>query len=298
MGEQLGFVGLGNMGGPMARRLIDAGHKLAVYDIRDEAMAPLTARGAARMQSSRAVADASDIVFFSLPEPKDVQGEALGAAGVAAGKRAKTLVDLSTTGPRTTALVVAGLAEKGIATIDSPVSGGVAGAEKGTLAVMASGPGKLVGELKPILGTFGKVFHVGERPGMGQAMKLCNNILSATSMAVTAEAMVMGVKAGLDPKLMLEIINSGTGRNTATENKFPNEVITRRFTQGFYTGLMYKDVRLALEEAEVLQVPMWVGSAVRMMWQLANSERGPQSDFTEIVKLVEEWAGVEVKAGN
>src|SRR5579875_852194 len=296
MGEQLGFVGLGNMGGPMARRLIDAGHKLAVYDIRDEAMAPLTARGAARMQSSRAVADASDIVFFSLPEPKDVQGEALGAAGVAAGKRAKTLVDLSTTGPRTTALVVAGLAEKGIATIDSPVSGGVAGAEKGTLAVMASGPGKLVEELRPILAIFGKVFHVGERPGMGQAMKLCNNILSATSMAVTAEAMVMGVKAGLDPKLMLEIINSGTGRNTATENKFPNEVITRRFTQGFYTGLMYKDVRLALEEAEVLQVPMWVGSAVRMMWQLANSECGPQSDFTEIVKLVEEWAGVEVKA--
>jgi 3-hydroxyisobutyrate dehydrogenase-like beta-hydroxyacid dehydrogenase len=298
MGEQLGFVGLGNMGGPMAHRLIDAGHRLAVYDIRGEAMAPLIARGAEQMLSSRAVADASDIVFFSLPEPKDVQGEALGAAGVSAGKRAKIFVDLSTTGPRTTALVVAGLAEKGIATIDAPVSGGVAGAKKGTLAVMASGPGKLVEELRPILDIFGKVFHVGERPGMGQAMKLCNNILSATSMAVTAEAMVMGVKAGLDPTLMLEIINSGTGRNTATENKFPNEVVTRRFTQGFATGLMYKDVRLCLEEAEALQVPMWVGGAVRMLWQLANSELGPQSDFTEIVKLVEEWAGVEVKAGN
>jgi 3-hydroxyisobutyrate dehydrogenase-like beta-hydroxyacid dehydrogenase len=298
MGEQLGFVGLGNMGGPMASRLIDAGHRLSVYDIRAEAMGPLVARGAARMASTRAVADASDIVFFSLPEPKDVQGEALGEGGMVAGKRAKTFVDLSTTGPRTTALVVAGLAEKGIAIVDAPVSGGVAGAKKGTLAVMASGSGKLVAELRPILDVFGKVFHVGERPGMGQAMKLCNNILSATSMAVTAEAMVMGVKAGLDPKLMLEIINSGTGRNTATENKFPNEVITRRFTQGFYTGLMYKDVRLCLEEAEALQVPMWVGGAVRMMWQLANSELGSQSDFTEIVKLIEEWAGVEVKAGN
>jgi 3-hydroxyisobutyrate dehydrogenase-like beta-hydroxyacid dehydrogenase len=298
MGEQLGFVGLGNMGGPMAHRLIEAGHRLAIYDIRDEAMAPLAARGAERMPSSRAVADASDIVFFSLPEPKDVLGEALGAAGVVAAKRAKTFVDLSTTGPRTTALVVAGLAEKGIATIDAPVSGGVAGAKKGTLAIMGSGPTKLIEELRPILGVFGKVFHVGERPGMGQAMKLCNNILSATSMAVTAEAMVMGVKAGLDPKLMLEIINSGTGRNTATENKFPNEVVTRRFTQGFATGLMYKDVRLCLEEAEALQVPMWVGGAVRMLWQLANSELGPQSDFTEIVKLVEDRAGVEVKAGN
>jgi hypothetical protein len=250
------------------------------------------------MNSSRAVADGSDIVFFSLPEPKDVEGEALGGAGVAAGQRAKIFVDLSTTGPRTTGRVVAGLTERGIAVVDSPVSGGVAGAKKGTLAVMASGPHALIERVQPLLAIFGKVFHVGERPGMGQAMKLCNNVLSATSMAVTAEAMVMGVKAGLDPALMLEVINSGTGRNTATETKFPNEVITRRFTQGFYTGLMYKDVRLCLEEAEALQVPMWVGSAVRMMWQLANSELGPQSDFTEIVRLLEDWAGVEVKAGN
>jgi 3-hydroxyisobutyrate dehydrogenase-like beta-hydroxyacid dehydrogenase len=298
MGEELGFVGLGNMGGPMANRLIDAGHRLAVYDIREEAMAPLLARGAARMSSSRAVADASDIVFFSLPEPKDVEGEALGSAGVAAGQRAKIFVDLSTTGPRTTARVVTGLAERGIVVVDAPVSGGVAGAKKGTLAVMGSGPHALIERVRPLLAIFGKVFHVGERPGMGQAMKLCNNVLSATSMAVTAEAMVMGVKAGLDPALMLEVINSGTGRNTATETKFPNEVITRRFTQGFYTGLMYKDVRLCLEEAEALQVPMWVGSAVRTMWQLANTELGPQSDFTEIVRILEAWAGVEVKAGN
>jgi hypothetical protein len=298
MGEEIGFVGLGNMGGPMANRLLDAGHRLAVYDIRDAAMAPLVARGAAGKSSSRAVADAADIVFFSLPEPKDVEGEALAADGVAEGQRAKIFVDLSTTGPRTTALVVAGLMERGIATIDSPVSGGVAGAKNGTLAVMASGPQALIERVRPLLAVFGKVFHVGERPGMGQAMKLCNNVLSATAMAVTAEAMVMGVKAGLDPAQMLEVINSGTGRNTATESKFPNEVITRRFTQGFYTGLMYKDVRLCLEEAEALQVPMWVGSAVRMMWQLANSELGPQSDFTEIVRLVENWAGVEVKAGN
>ena len=298
MGEELGFVGLGNMGGPMANRLIEAGHRLAVYDIREEAMVPLLARGAARMSSSRAVADASDIVFFSLPEPKDVDGEALGPDGVAAGTRAKIFVDLSTTGPRTTARVVAGLGERGIATVDAPVSGGVAGAKKGTLAVMASGPHALIERIKPLLAIFGTVFHVGERPGMGQAMKLCNNVLSATAMAATAEAMVMGVKSGLDPAQMLEVINSGTGRNTATETKFPNEVITRRFTQGFYTGLMYKDVRLALEEAAALDVPMWVGSTVRTIWQLANSELGPQSDFTEIVRLLEDWAGVEVKTGN
>src|SRR5215469_10795099 len=296
MTETLGFVGVGNMGGPMANRLIDAGYQLVVYDIRPEAGAPLIARGAAKATSTQEVADAADIVLFSLPAPEDVRSEALGARGVIAGKRAKIFVALSTTGPRTTAAVVAGLAEKGIATIDSPVSGGVPGARKGTLAVMASGRRELVERVEPVLRVFGKVFFVGERPGMGQAMKLCNNILSATSMAVTAEAMVMGVKAGLDPKLMIEIINSGTGRNTATESKFPNEILPRRFTQGFATGLMYKDVRLCLEEAEALQVPMWVGSAVKMLWQLANSERGPQSDFTTIVQCIEHWAGVEVKS--
>ena len=298
MAEHLGFVGVGNMGGPMANRLIDAGHRLIVYDTRTEAMAPLVARGAAKATSTREVADAADIVLFSLPTPEDVRGEALGAGGVIAGKRTKIFIDLSTTGPRTTAAIVSALAEKGIATVDSPVSGGVPGARKGTLAVMASGRRDLIERVEPVLSVFGKVFFVGERPGMGQAMKLCNNILSATSMAVTAEAMVMGVKAGLDPKLMLEIINSGTGRNTATESKFPNEILPRRFTQGFATGLMYKDVRLCLEEAEALRVPMWVGSAVKMLWQLANSERGPQSDFTEIVRVIEDWAGVEVKSGN
>jgi 3-hydroxyisobutyrate dehydrogenase-like beta-hydroxyacid dehydrogenase len=298
MAEHLGFVGVGNMGGPMASRLIDAGHRLTIYDIRDEAMAPLAARGAQQARSSRAVADQADIVLFSLPEPRDVEREALGQEGVIAGSRAKILIDLSTTGPRTTAAVMSGLAEKGIALVDAPVSGGVVGAVKGTLAVMASGPRDLVSRVEPLLANFGKVFFVGARPGMGQAMKLCNNILSATSMAVTAEAMVMGVKAGLDPKLMIEIINSGTGRNTATETKFPNEILPRRFAQGFATGLMYKDVRLCLEEAEALQVPMWVGGAVKMLWQLANSERGSQSDFTEIVKVIEDWAGVEVKSGN
>lgn len=298
MAEHLGFVGVGNMGGPMASHLVDAGHHLTIYDIRDEAMAPLAARGARQARSSREVADQADIVLFSLPEPSDVHGEALGRDGVSAGSRAKILIDLSTTGPRTTAVVMSGLAEKGIALVDAPVSGGVAGARKGTLAVMASGPRDLVSRVEPLLAKFGKVFFVGARPGMGQAMKLCNNILSATSMAVTAEAMVMGVKAGLDPKLMIEIINSGTGRNTASETKFPNEILPRRFAQGFATGLMYKDVRLCLEEAEALQVPMWVGGAVKMLWQLANSERGAQSDFTEIVKVIEDWAGVEVKSGN
>jgi 3-hydroxyisobutyrate dehydrogenase-like beta-hydroxyacid dehydrogenase len=296
MSKALGFVGVGKMGGPMAARLIESGHSLTVYDIREEAMAPLVARGAGRANSSREVADAVDIVFFSLPEPKDVQGEAIGREGVIAGRRAKILVDLSTTGPRVIDIIAKALASKEIEVLDAPVSGGVAGASKGTLAVMASGAVEPMQRVAPLLKVFGKLFVVGEKPGQGQVMKLANNLLSATSLAVTAEAMVMGVKAGLDPKLMIDVINSGTGRNSASETKFPISILPRRFAYGFATGLMEKDVSLCLAEAEALHAPMFIGPAVRSIWQLAKEELGPESDYTEIIRCLERRAGVEVGA--
>jgi 3-hydroxyisobutyrate dehydrogenase-like beta-hydroxyacid dehydrogenase len=297
MTETLGFVGVGNMGGPMAGRLLDAGHRLVVYDIREEAMAPLLARGAERAASSGAVADAADIVFFSLPEPEDVRGEAIGEHGVIAGNRAKILVDLSTTGPRTSAAVADALARETIALVDAPVSGGIAGARKGTLAVMVSGAPDAVVRVEPLLAHFGRVFRVGDSAGMGQTMKLANNLLSAAALAITSEVMVMGVKAGLDPKLMIDVINSGTGRNTATETKFPLSILTRKFAYGFTTGLMHKDVRLYLEEAEALGVPLSLSRAVVGMWQAADAELGAKSDYTEIIRCLERRAGVEVKAG-
>ena len=252
MSEALGFVGVGKMGSRMAARLMDAGHRLTVYDIDEKAMTPLVARGAGRASSSREVADATDIVFFSLPEPRDVQGEAIGEEGVIGGKRAKILVDLSTTGPRVIGLIADALAAKGIAVVDAPVSGGTAGAAKGTLAVMAAGAADPMRRVEPLLRIFGKLFTVGDRPGQGQVMKLANNLLSATSLAVTSEAIVMGVKAGLDPKLMIDVINAGTGRNSASETKFPISILPRRFAYGFATGLMEKDVSLCLDEAEAL----------------------------------------------
>ena len=296
MAERIGFVGVGKMGGPMANRLLDAGHALTVYDIRPEAMAPLVARGADTASSSRAVADATDLVFFSLPEPEDVRGEAIGPAGVGLGRRAKILVDLSTTGTRTSVLVAEALASKGISLIDAPVSGGIAGASKGTLAVMASGPKDAFTRVEPLLAIFGRVFRVGERAGMGQAMKLANNLLSASAMAVTSEVMVMGVKAGLDPKLMIDVLNAGTGRNSATETKFPISILTRKFAYGFATGLMHKDVRLYLEEAEALGVGTRLSSVVKAIWQSAASELGPDSDYSEIIRCFEKGTGVEVTA--
>ncbi len=219
---------------------------------------------------------------------------ATGASGIALGTRVRNFIDLSTTGPRVSAVVAAGLAATGKVLIDAPVSGGVAGAQKGTLAVMVACAPALYQRFEPHLATFGRVFHVGERAGLGQVMKLANNLLSATAMAVTSEALVMGVKAGLDPRVMVDVINAGSGRNSATQDKIPRAVLPRRFDFGFATGLMVKDVKLCLDEAEAQQVPMWVGSAVRQLWQYASNTLGPQSDITEIVKCIEQWAGTEV----
>jgi 3-hydroxyisobutyrate dehydrogenase-like beta-hydroxyacid dehydrogenase len=296
MSEHLGFIGVGRMGGPMAGRLLDAGHKLTIFDANQAAMAPLVGRGAVAAGSARELAAAVEAVIVSLPTPDIVRDVALGEDGIASGTRVKIVIDLSTTGPRMTQAVAAGLKAKDIALIDSPVSGGVSGAQKGTLAVMAACERPLFERFEPVLKVFGKVFYIGARPGMGQTMKLANNLLSATAMAISSEAIVMGVKAGLDPQVMVDVINSGSGRNTATQDKFPRSVLPRSFDYGFATGLMYKDVKLCLEEAEALGVQMWVGAAVRQIWQFANAELGPASDFTAIVQCIEEWAGVEVKA--
>lgn len=294
MAKHVGFIGLGNMGRPMALRLLDAGYALTVHDTRSDAVAALVARGARAAASPAAVGSAADTVLLSLPTPPIVREVALGANGVVAGTMVKTVVDLSTTGARVAAEVAAALAAKGIAAVDSPVSGGVAGAINGTLAVMVAGPRALAAELEPMLATFGTVFFIGERPGMGQTMKLANNLLSATAMAASAEAIVFGVKAGLDPAVMCDVINAGSGRNTATQDKFPRQVLTRRFAHGFTTGLMFKDVRLCLEEAAAAGVPMPVADAVRAAWARAYEALGAESDITAIVQLVERAAGVEV----
>ena len=295
--KTLGFIGVGRMGSHMSRRLVAAGHKVVVYDADPRALQQATASGASAAHSPADVASQAEIVLTSLPTPDIVKAVALSSDGIVAGKKAKIFIDLSTTGPRVASEVAKGLAEKGIVAVDAPVSGGPSGADKGTLAVMVSGPKRLAAELTPILSVIGKVFWVGEEPGLGQTMKLCNNLLSATAISITSEALVMGVKAGLDPAIMLDVINAGSGRNTASADKFPRCVLSRKFDFGFATELLYKDVRLCLEEGERLGVPMIVGNAVRQLVGIAKALEGPGSDITQIVQPVEQWAGVEVKSG-
>jgi 3-hydroxyisobutyrate dehydrogenase-like beta-hydroxyacid dehydrogenase len=295
MSQTLGFVGVGRMGGPMASRLLDAGHSLVVFDTNPEVIKPLTARGAANATSAEEVASKAEVVFISLPTPPIVQAVSLGDKGILKGSRVKTMIDLSTTGPSVAKVVARAAGERGVAWADSPVSGGVTGAQKGTLAVMVSCAKPTFDEIDPLLKTFGKTFYVGDKPGLAQIAKLANNLLAAAALVVSSEAVAMGVKAGLDAKVLIDIINAGSGRNSATQDKFPRSILPRTFDFGFATGLSYKDVRLCVDESEALGVPMVAGAAVRQMLAITQARFGADSDFTMIAKVVEEWAGVEIK---
>jgi 3-hydroxyisobutyrate dehydrogenase-like beta-hydroxyacid dehydrogenase len=292
--KQLGFIGVGRMGIHMAGRLLEAGYAVTVFDANETAMARLEQRGAKRAASAADVASQCTTVLVSLPTPDIVKAVALGKDGVIEGTKVKTFIDLSTTGPRVAKEVAEGLARKGITAVDAPVSGGPSGAEKGTLAMMIACPRPLADELRPVIEVLGKFFYIGETPGLGQTMKVINNLLSATAITITSEAMVMGVKAGLDPTTMLDVINAGSGRNTATADKFPRCVVPRRFDFGFTTALLYKDIKLCLDEAEALGTPMIVGNAVRQLMAIGKAEMGPDADITEFVKPLERLAGVQV----
>jgi 3-hydroxyisobutyrate dehydrogenase-like beta-hydroxyacid dehydrogenase len=292
----IGFIGLGNMGAHMARRLLEAGHRVVVFDTRQEAIGNLAALGAVAARSPAEVADAAETVMASLPTPDVVLAVATGPSGVIEGKRVRRFVDLSTTGAVMAQRTFELLRARNIVQIDSPVSGGVRGAEKGTLAVMVSGPRSDIAAVEPALKVIGTIFILGERPGLGQTMKLVNNVLSAAAMAATSEAMVTGVKAGLDPRQMLDVINAGTGRNTATEDKFAKAILPGTFDLGFTAALMLKDVKLFLAEREALGVPTDVIEAVARLFQLTCDECGTGADISAVVLPVEKRAGVAVRA--
>ncbi|MEJ8572079.1 NAD(P)-dependent oxidoreductase [Microbaculum marinum] len=295
--DKFGFIGLGNMGLPIAGRLIDAGHSLVVHDVNESALAPLVARGAQAAASPAEVAAAAGTVFISLPTPPIVETVATGDAGLASGGAVRRIVDLSTTGPQMAATLCAKLADRDIRWLDCPVSGGVGGARAGTLAVMFSGPREDFDDLLPVLQVIGKPFYISDRPGLAQTMKLLNNQLSAAAMALTCEAAVMGTKAGIDPTVMIDVVNAGSGRNTASMQKFPQSILPRTFDYGFSTGLMHKDSALFMQEAKAMGLSLPACEVVLGVWQRALDELGADSDFTRLITLMEKDAGVEVRGG-
>jgi 2-hydroxy-3-oxopropionate reductase len=296
--QAIGFVGLGAMGGPIAQRLQAAGHDLVVFDSRPEAADELLPGGGTqRAASSKEVADRAGIVFVSLPVPGIVQEVATGPDGLLGGAAIRTYVDISTTGPAVAESVAGKLQQRGIAVVDAPLSGGPAGARAGKLTAMVAGTSEAINRVRPLLDAFAaRIYVVGDAPGQGQAAKVINNLMSATSIAITAEAMVLGVKAGLDPATLLDVIGTSSGANNAAADKFPKQVLTREFNHGFRMELMAKDARLAVDEARRRSVPMPVGTLVSELWSLAD----PQvlgEDCTAIVRMFEEWGHATIESG-
>jgi 3-hydroxyisobutyrate dehydrogenase-like beta-hydroxyacid dehydrogenase len=291
----LGFVGLGRMGSPMSKRLLAAGHVVKVFDTDAAAIERAVEGGGQRAASLKELADSADIIFTSLPTPQIVKNVICGDSGLSHGTRVKSIIELSTIGPRSAAEIAKALADKNINWVEAPVSGGIKGAEAGTLAVMVSCVPDLLPSMTTYLQCLGKIFFAGEKPGLAQTAKLANNMLSAVAMVASAEVLTMGVKAGLDPKVLLDIINAGSGRNSATMDKIPRAVLSRRFDYGFANDLSYKDVRLCIDEAEAMGVPMVASAVIRQMLAVTSAKFGPGADVTDVTRIFEEWAGVEIK---
>lgn len=292
MNPEIGFIGLGNMGWPMMDRLLAAGFPVVAFDVREDVLAKAAALGARRADSVRDVAEDCETILASLPTP---QVSAAVVAEVTDGSRVRRFVDLSTVGGQAAQRNHAALAARDIAALDSPVSGGMHGAQAGTLAIMVSGPRSEFDSLAAIFEVLGRAIFVSEQPGAAQTMKLINNLMAATTLAATAEVMVMGVKAGLSPDVMIDVLNAGSGGTHASRDKFPRAVLPRTFDYGFATGLMAKDVRLYLDEATALGLPVEMAETVQRVWEQTLRAEGPESDFTSVVKPMEQAAGVIVE---
>ncbi len=235
-------------------------------------------------------------MLCSLPTPDIVKAVALGPDGIVAGNRASDPDRPVHHRTRRRQADREGIrSRRNLTLVDAPVSGGIKGAVNGTLAVMVSCPKATYDRVEPILKHFGKLFYTGDKPGTAQTAKLANNLMAAAALVITSEAVAMGVKGGVNAKVLIDIINASSGRNSASEDKFPRAVLPGTFDFGFTTGLSYKDVRLCVDEAEAMGVPMVCGSVVRQMLAITNAKYGASSDFTSIAKVLEEWAGVEMR---
>ena len=293
--ETIAFLGLGQMGAPIAERLIDSGFKVRVFDPRAEAMAPLVQRGGIATKSPREAVTGVEIAFACLPTPEVSRAVAFGADGVNGVTGLRTYVEMSTIGSKTIKAIAAELAKSSITVLDSPVSGGPRGARAGTLATMVSGDRAAFERCKSMYDALARnAFYVGGEPGLAQVTKVANNMISAAGMVASFEAAALAVKAGVDARTFIDTVNASTGRNTATADKFPASILTRSFDYGGKLGTMYKDVFLCLEEARDLKVPMWLGSQVVQMWFQGMAEGRADDDYTSLIKVIEKWANVVV----
>lgn len=295
----VGFVGLGNMGGPMAEHLLEAGHDTTVYDLDPDARARFEGTDAAIADSPAAVAAASEVTFLSLPTPDVVRAVVTGDDGITDGiTDGATLVDTSTSTPKTTSDIASLLGERDVTVLGAPVSGGTSGAREGTLTTMVGGDPATFEACEDLFGTYATdVYHVGDSPGDGNVVKLLNNYLSFLGMLGASEAVALGERAGLDAETMVEIFNRSTGRNAATEDKFPEQIIPERYDLGFPLALMYKDIRLFAEFANDVDAPVLLGDTVRNLVGYARADMGAHADMSRIYEFMADRVGADAPGG-
>lgn len=290
---EVGFIGLGNMGGALARRLSDAGHRLVVCDREPDRMQAFIMRGAVSASSPKAVADRTETIISCLPS---CEASLEVARQISTGTQVRTYVETSTIGRDTILAIDEICAPKRIVLIDAPVSGGPRGAEAGTLAMMVAAAPDSVARIRPLLDAMaGRLFVVGVAPGLAQICKVVNNAISLSTLVLSCEAIVLGVKAGVDARVLVDVINASSGRNSATSEKIPKSVLTRSFDFGGPLGAGIKDLDLYMQEARSLGLPSHSVANFVQLWAYANGHLDQKADFTTIVKCFEEWAGVEVK---
>jgi 2-hydroxymethylglutarate dehydrogenase len=293
---KIGFIGIGAMGRPMAVNLLKAGFHLTVYDLNQEAVQQLIEMDARSAATPKELAAGADVVITMLPNFDVVQSVLDGADGVLAGAReAAVIIDMSTVAPNQTRRMAALAKEKGVSYLDAPVSGGVGGAAKGALTIMVGGPAAVIEQVMGIFNVLGKkVYRVGD-VGAGDAIKLVNNLLLGINMAAVAEAMVVGVKAGLDPQVLLEIISSSSGSSYALETKMPKFIMKGNFDPGFAIDLQFKDLELATQTGKDLGVPLILTNLAQQIFEQARAAGLGGEDISAVIKVWEKFAGVEVR---
>lgn len=292
----IGFIGIGKMGTPMARHLRRGDFTVVGYDSDPAALERVSADGVQAAESLADLAKRTDVVITMVPSSDVIEKVVFGKGGLAENMAAgKLLIDMSSSYPKRTADVAARLAEKNIHMLGAPVSGGVVGAEAATLAIMPGGPKEIVDAAMPIFDILGgNIVHISEEVESGHAMKCVNNYLSATGLLSSMEAMAFAAKLGLDPEKVLDVVNSGSGRNTATADKWPRFLLPRDFTCGFSTGLMHKDLTMALDLAREMGSTMFILNQMRQLYGLGESRYGADSDQTVLLEMFEEWVGQTV----
>ncbi len=299
MKQRVGFIGLGLMGKPMMRNLMKAGFGVTIYARHPEKVQDVIAEGAALASSSRAVAEASDVVITMLPNSPEVEEVVFGEQGVLAGAReGLIIIDMSTIAPDASRAFASRCAAQGVLFLDAPVSGGSTGAEAGTLSIMVGGDQQAFEASRPVLESMGskeKIFYVGPS-GSGEVVKVANNLLCGAIAAASAEAMVLGVKAGVDVESLAKIIGVSSGASWQLSTVFPLRVYNGSFQPGFMTDLLYKDLGLALDLGAANGVPLELTALTREMYARARDAGYGRADYSAVIKLLEEQAGTEVRA--